>query len=69
MELDMFYKAVASIPNRFNNGNLRWLMSPTRAQQWELFLLKKITEKGGMIPQELYKESCRNSIYAGSKPF
>ena len=55
MELDMFYKAVASIPNRFNNGNLRWLMSPTRAQQWELFLLKKITEKGGMIPQELYK--------------
>lgn len=48
-------KAVASIPNRFNNGNLRWLMSPTRAQQWELFLLEKITEKGGAVPQELYK--------------
>ncbi len=45
MDLEMFYKAVASIPNRFNNGNLRWLMSPTRAQQWELFLLEKITEK------------------------
>ncbi len=55
MDLEMFYKAVASIPNRFNNGNLRWLMSPTRAQQWELFLLKKITEKGGAVPQELYK--------------
>ena len=55
MDLEMFYKAVASIPNRFNNGNLRWLMSPTRAQQWELFLLEKITEKGGAVPQELYK--------------
>lgn len=30
-------------------------MSPTRAQQWELFLLEKITEKGGAVPQELYK--------------
>ena len=55
MDLEMFYKTVASIPNRFNNGNLRWLMSPTRAQQWELFLLEKITEKGGAVPNELYK--------------
>ena len=55
MEMEMFYKAVASIPNRFNNGKLRWLMSPTRAQQWELFLLNKVLNQGGVVPEALYK--------------
>lgn len=55
MEMEMFYKAVAAIPNRFNNGRLRWLMSPTRAQQWELFLLNKVINNGGVVPEELYK--------------
>lgn len=55
MELEMFYKAVASIPNRFNDGTLRWLMSPTRAQQWELFLLNKVLDAGGAVPESLYK--------------
>ena len=55
MDMEMFYKAVAAIPNRFNNGRLRWLMSPTRAQQWELFLLNKAINNGGVVPEELYK--------------
>lgn len=55
MEMEMFYKAVASVPNRFNNGRLRWLMSPTRAQQWELFLLNKVINQGGVVPEALYK--------------
>lgn len=55
MEMEMYYKAVAAIPNRFNNGRLRWLMSPTRAQQWELFLLNKVINNGGVVPEELYK--------------
>jgi len=55
MEMEMFYKTVASIPNRFNNGKLRWLMSPTRAQQWELFLLNKVINQGGVVPEALYK--------------
>ncbi|OUQ68248.1 hypothetical protein B5E53_07200 [Eubacterium sp. An11] len=55
MDMEMFYKAVAAIPNRFNNGRLRWLMSPTRAQQWELFLLNKVINNGGVVPEELYK--------------
>lgn len=55
MEMEMFYKAVASVPNRFNNGKLRWLMSPTRAQQWELFLLDKVINNGGVVPEALYK--------------
>ncbi len=55
MSLDMFYKAVASMPTRFNDGTLRWMMSPTRAQQWELFLLNKVIEAGGAVPESLYK--------------
>lgn len=55
MELSMFYKGVHAIPNRFNNGNLRWLMSPSRAQEWEKFLLEKVVNNGGVVPQELYK--------------
>lgn len=55
MKMEMFYKAVASIPNRFNNGKLRWMMSPTRAQQWELFLLNKVINNGGVVPEALYK--------------
>lgn len=55
MSLDMFYQAVASMPTRFNDGTLRWLMSPTRAQQWELFLLNKIIDAGGAVPESLYK--------------
>lgn len=55
MAMEMFYKAVAAVPNRFNNGRLRWLMSPTRAQQWELFLLNKVINNGGAVPETLYK--------------
>lgn len=55
MELETFYKAVASMPNKYNNGKLRWLMSPTRAQQWELFLLNKVINNGGVVPETLYK--------------
>lgn len=54
MNLDMFYKALAQIPNKYNNGKLRWLMSPKRAQQWELFLLNKVIGAGGAVPDSIY---------------
>ncbi len=54
MNLDMFYKMVAQIPNKYNNGKLHWLMSPRRAQEWELFLLNKVIGAGGAVPDNLY---------------
>lgn len=54
MSLDIFYKALASLPNKYNNGKLRWLMSPRRAQQWELFLMNKIIGAGGAVPDNVY---------------
>lgn len=53
-DLDMFYGALATIPNKYNNGKLRWLMSPHRAQQWELFLLNKVINAGGAVPESVY---------------
>ncbi|MCD7810373.1 MAG: phage major capsid protein [Ruminococcus sp.] len=54
MSLDLFYNALAQIPNKYNNGRLRWLMSPRRAQEWELFLLNKVIGQGGAVPDSIY---------------
>lgn len=59
MSLDMFYKLLGQIPNKFNNGKLRWLMSPKRAQEWELFLLNKVVNAGGAVPENVYTAPAR----------
>lgn len=59
MSLDMFYKALASLPNKYNNGKLHWLMSPKRAQEWELFLLNKVVNQGGAVPDSIYTSPAR----------
>lgn len=59
MSLDLFYNTLAQIPNKFNNGKLRWLMSPKRAQQWELFLLNKVIGAGGAVPESVYASPAR----------
>lgn len=59
MSLSLFYKALAQLPNKYNNGKLRWLMSPKRAQEWELFLLNKVIEAGGAVPESIYNSPAR----------
>lgn len=54
MSLDLFYRTLGQIPNKYNNGKLRWLMSPRRAQEWELFLLNKVISQGGVVPDNVY---------------
>lgn len=54
MSLDIFYKTLQQLPNKYNNGKLRWLMSPKRAQVWELFLLNKVVDAGGAVPDSVY---------------
>ena len=55
MSLDMFYNAMGALPNKYNNGRLRWLMSPHRKQQWELFLLNQGLNSGANFPDSLYE--------------
>lgn len=56
MTLDMFYKTLQQLPNKYNNGRLRWLMSPKRAQDWELYLMNQIIGKGGSVPESVYTQ-------------
>lgn len=67
MTLDIFYKTLQQLPNKYNNGRLRWVMSPKRQQEWELFLLNQVIEKGGAVPENVYTQpvhiptiSCNN---------
>lgn len=56
MALDIFYKTLQQLPNKYNNGKLRWLMSPKRAQEWELYLMNQVIGKGGAVPESVYTQ-------------
>lgn len=56
MRLDIFYKTLQKMPNKYNNGKLRWLMSPKRAQEWELYLMNQVIENGGAVPESVYTQ-------------
>lgn len=49
MSIDVFYNVLRSLPNKYNNGRLRWIMSPHRQQEWERYLLDKAITVGGII--------------------
>lgn len=49
MSLDVFYDTLKAIPNKFNNGKLRWLMSPHRRQDWEKYILNQAITVGGIV--------------------
>lgn len=49
MDLDVFYDALYAMPNKYNNGRLRWLMSPHRRQEWERYILNQAVVAGGII--------------------
>lgn len=55
MSLDLLYATMQSLPNKYNNGKLRWLMSPKRAQDWELYLYNQVIGHGGAVPESIYK--------------
>ena len=55
MSLDLMYAAMQTLPNKYNNGKLRWLMSPKRAQDWEKYLYNQVISNGGAVPDSIYK--------------
>ena len=58
MSLDVFYKALRSLPNKYNNGRLRWIMSPHRQQEWERYILDKAVTVGGIISDRRVENPC-----------
>lgn len=55
MSIDVYYDALKQMENKYNNGKLKWLMSPHRKQEWDRYLLNQIIEKGGAVPDSMYK--------------
>ena len=53
MSIDVYYDALQKMPNKYNNGTLRWLMSPRRKQEWERYLIDKLITVGGGITDSL----------------
>lgn len=49
LNLDVFYDTLKAIPNKYNNGKLRWMMSPHRRQEWERYILNQAVTVGGII--------------------
>lgn len=49
MNLDVFYDAMYSIPDKYNRGNLRWLMGPKRRAEWERYILQQAVTVGGIV--------------------
>ena len=48
MSIDVYYDALQKMPNKYNNGTLRWLMSPRRKQEWERYLIDKLITVGAV---------------------
>lgn len=53
MSVDVYYNALMEMPNKYNNGTLRWLMSPRRKQEWERYLINQLITAGGGITDNL----------------
>lgn len=58
MSIDVFYNALRSLPNKYNNGRLRWIMSPHRQQEWERYILDKAITVGGIISDRRVENPC-----------
>lgn len=54
LSLDMFYKILQAVPNKYNNGNLRWIMSPHMQQNWERTLYNAAKNNGSTLPDKFY---------------
>lgn len=55
LSLNMFYYILRSVPNKYNNGKLRWIMSPHMKQNWERTLFNYTTQNGSTAPDSMYK--------------
>lgn len=55
LSLDMFYNLLRAVPNKYNNGKLRWIMSPHMKQNWERSLYNATVSNGSTAPESMYK--------------
>ncbi|GAB2558243.1 P2 family phage major capsid protein [Gracilibacillus alcaliphilus] len=55
LSLDVFYKALEDMPNKYNNGTLKWLVAPSLKQRWEQYLLNQSISNGGGLSESVMR--------------
>ncbi len=55
LSLNVFYDALEQMPDKYNNGTLRWLMAPSMKQKWEHYLLNESIKNGGGLSESIMK--------------
>jgi len=55
MGIGVYYDMLEQIPNKFNTGKLRWVMSPRRQQEWEKYLFEQMIQHGGIVSDGVFK--------------
>lgn len=55
LSLDVFYDALEQIPNKYNNGTLKWLVAPSTQQKWEQYLLNQSIKNGGGLSESVMR--------------
>lgn len=55
MSISVYYDMLEQIPNKYNTGKLRWIMSPRRQQEWEKYLFEQMIQHGGIVSEGVFK--------------
>ncbi|SFM29040.1 Phage major capsid protein, P2 family [Gracilibacillus orientalis] len=55
ISLDVFYDALEQMPNKFNDGTLKWLVAPSTKQKWEQYLLNQSINNGGGLSDSVMR--------------
>lgn len=55
LSLDVFYDTLEQMPNKYNNGTLKWLVAPSTQQKWEQYLLNQSIKNGGGLSESVLR--------------
>lgn len=55
LSLNVFYDTLEQIPNKYNNGTLKWLVAPSTQQKWEQYLLNQSIKNGGGLSESVLR--------------
>jgi len=55
LSLDVFYNTLEQMPNKYNDGTLKWLVAPSTRQKWEQYLLNQSISNGGGLSDSVMR--------------
>lgn len=61
---DVFYNMLLTMPNKFVDNNLRWMMAPSMATKWEQFLVTQARTSGGAVTDGMINNPAKHPILA-----